>query len=152
MNILDFCKIDNLKKYIVEKKKIDNNEMNANMFNDILSFAKLCYEMSNDEFENIYIWFTNKFLNDIDSKMQDNQDITFNPDKVLFEDSFNDEISSYYLKLLKDYINEDYVFNLKKEITICKFYYLLSDFTEVYGIDNIKNTFNNDSKRKKYMI
>lgn len=147
MNILEFYKVNNIYDYTVGNEKLDKNTRNYGILKEIIDFSKICYEMDNIDFEKTYKWFSNAFLDDIEDFIQREETITFDLERILEKDSFYNENAKYYFDLLKKYINEDFINNTKKEITIVKYYYLLSDLTEVYGISKLRSIFN-DSKTK----
>ena len=134
MNLLEFCKSENLKAYIINKQILKNNIENYNLLNDILKIYNLCYKISNIEFENLYILFSNIFIDDIYLKTQEEKEIIYDYKQILFNNLYNDQ-NKNYLSLSKEYINEN------NNDILEKYYYILSDLIDIYGFNEVKKTY-----------
>ncbi len=131
---------------ILKSKNVFN--INKNSSNNMLKlaneFANICTRINEYDKENIYLTLSNFYLTDIINQYEEEKDIIFNFDKtcqnILF-DINNTDIQQYYKALIKNV-------DCKDSIIISSFYYLLSDIVEIYGIDNIKEIFEQTKQLK----
>ena len=131
---------------ILKSKNVFN--INKNSSNNMLKlaneFANICTRINEYDKENIYLTLSKFYLTDIINQYEEEKDIIFNFDKtcqnILF-DINNTDIQQYYKALIKNV-------DCKDSIIISSFYYLLSDIVEIYGIDNIKEIFEQTKQLK----
>ena len=131
---------------ILKSKNVFN--INKNSSNNMLKlaneFANICTRINEYDKENIYIILINFYLTDIINQYEEEKDIIFNFDKIfknILFDINNTDIQQYYKALIKNV-------DCKDSIIISSFYYLLSDIVEIYGIDNIKEIFEQTKQLK----
>ena len=131
---------------ILKSKNIFNINKNSsnNMLKLVNEFANICTRINEYDKENIYLTLSKFYLTDIINQYEEEKDIIFNFDKtcqnILF-DINNTDIQQYYKALIKNV-------DCKDSIIISSFYYLLSDIVEIYGIDNIREIFEQTKQLK----
>ena len=111
----------------------------------INEFTDICKQINKANKENIYLILSQFYLKDIISKYQDEKEIIFNFEKTSTDLMFNIDdvnIKEYFKNLLDDFEFHDY-------ITLSRFYYLLSDLIEIYGIEEVEESFDNQQKQLK---
>lgn len=136
MPITEILKVKNV--FSIEKS-------NNNMSKLINEFTDICKQINKANKENIYLILSQFYLKDIISKYQDEKEIIFNFEKTSTDLMFNIDdvnIKEYFKNLLGAFESHDY-------ITLSRFYYLLSDLIEIYGIEEVEESFDNQQKQLK---
>ena len=131
---------------ILKVKNVFNVEKsNSNMSKLINEFTDICKQINKANKESIYLILSQFYLTDIISKYQDEKDIIFNFEKTstdLMFNTDNNDIKEYFKNLLDNFESHD-------SITLSRFYYLLSDLIEIYGIEEVEESFDNQQKQLK---
>ncbi len=127
MNIIDVFKSENIIK--LANVNINNKQTNYVYIKAARDIINACFDISNKNYIELYKYIKNVFIDDINSK----ESIIFDPKEMLF-DHIDD--NTIYISILREYlVNNDLE---KTSLIFSKFYYILYDLIEVYGIDEVK--------------